>query len=55
MINTIIDQSLIVPETETNKNDQGFANMDDQKNLIKDQNLSESEFSIDQTLVEPEN
>jgi hypothetical protein len=29
MINTIIDQSLIVPETETNKNDQEFANMDD--------------------------
>ena len=29
MINTIIDQSLIVPETEKNKNDKGFANMDD--------------------------
>lgn len=29
LINTIIDQSLIVPETEGNKNDQGFANMDE--------------------------
>ena len=55
MINTIIDQSVIVSETEANKNDQTFANLDDQINLIKDQTFPESEFFINQTIEEPEN